>query len=141
MRFWDSSAIVPLLVPERHSTEIGRYAQEDIVTFVWWGARVELTSAMARRERKGELSVGEAARLTVRADALLDAWRDVRPSDELRGLAQRFVRVHPLRAGDAFQLAAAWTACEARPANMEFVCLDDRLRRAAVMEGFRLLPP
>ena len=140
MRFWDSSAIVPLLVAERHSNEIVRYAQEELVTFVWWGARVELTSAIARREREGELSIDEAGRLTVRADALLDAWRDVRPSNELRGLAQRFVRVHPLSASDAFQLAAAWTACEARPANMDFVCLDDRLRRVAAMEGFQLLP-
>jgi hypothetical protein len=44
--------------------------------------------------------------------------------------------VHPLRAADALQLAAAYVAAERRPATLEFVTLDDRLRLAAMKEGF-----
>jgi uncharacterized protein len=45
--------------------------------------------------------------------------------------------VHPLRAADALQLAAAVVAAERDPPSLEFVSLDDRLLEAASREGFR----
>jgi hypothetical protein len=52
--------------------------------------------------------------------------------------ALRFLRVHPLRAADALQLAAAFVAAERRPPSLELVTLDDRLVAAARKEGFRV---
>lgn len=46
------------------------------------------------------------------------------------------VRTHPLRAADAFQLAATLVASEYRPANLAFLSLDQRLSAAARREGF-----
>jgi hypothetical protein len=63
----------------------------------------------------------------------------VDPSDAIRETATRFVRVHPLRAADAFQLAAAYLATERRPAVLPFVTLDERLAVAARKEGFTVL--
>jgi hypothetical protein len=51
----------------------------------------------------------------------------------------RFLRVHPLRAADALQLAAAFLAAERRPSSLELVTLDDRLADAARKEGFELI--
>ena len=51
----------------------------------------------------------------------------------------RFLRVHPLRAADALQLAAAFIAAERRPSSLEVVTLDDRLAAAARKEGFALI--
>jgi hypothetical protein len=51
----------------------------------------------------------------------------------------RFVRVHPLRAADAMQLAAAFVASERRPASLAVVTLDDRLAEAMRKEGFVLI--
>jgi hypothetical protein len=48
------------------------------------------------------------------------------------------LRVHPLRAADALQLAAAFIAAERRPSSLEVVTLDDRLAAAARKEGFVL---
>jgi len=48
------------------------------------------------------------------------------------------LRVHPLRAGDSLQLAAAIIAAEHEPATLEFVSLDERLNEAASREGFRV---
>jgi predicted nucleic acid-binding protein len=48
----------------------------------------------------------------------------------------RFLRVHPLRAADALQLAAAFTAAERRPSSLAFVCMDEKLLAAAKREGF-----
>ncbi len=58
------------------------------------------------------------------------------PSDEIRASARRFLRMHPLRATDALQLAAALIAAERRPSTLTVVTLDDRLRDAAGREGF-----
>jgi uncharacterized protein len=67
------------------------------------------------------------------------SWHEVDPSDEIRETAVRFLRVHPLRAADALQLAAAFLAAERRPASLEIVALDDRLANAARKEGFAVL--
>lgn len=58
---------------------------------------------------------------------------------EANELAHRLLRVHPLRAADALQLAAATIAAERRPPTLTFVTLDDRLRAAADREGFRIV--
>jgi predicted nucleic acid-binding protein len=64
-------------------------------------------------------------------------WHEVDPSDTIREAAVRFLHVHPLRAADAFQLAAAFIAAERR--SLEVVTLDDRLAVAARKEGFGLI--
>ena len=61
------------------------------------------------------------------------------PSDPVREAAVRFLRVHPLRAADALQLAAAFIAAERRPSSLEVVTLDDRVAAAARKEGFALI--
>ena len=78
----------------------------------------------------------DAAVAFARLDALSASWLQVEPSDEIRETARRLLRVHPLRAADALQLAAAYAAAERRPPTMTFVTLDDRLRTAADREGF-----
>ncbi len=60
------------------------------------------------------------------------------PSDAVRSTAQRLLRVHPLRAADSLQLAAAIIAAEHEPGTLEFVSLNARLNEAASREGFRV---
>ena len=57
----------------------------------------------------------------------------------MRETATRFLRVHPLRAADALQLAAAFVVAENRPSSLELITLDDRLGDAARKEGFKVL--
>lgn len=139
MRFWDSSAIIPLLVAEPARERLLDALDQDPILIVWWGTPVECTSALARREREGSLTVSEATTALERLRALSNAWQEVLPSDPVRSAAQRLLRVHPLRAADALQLAAALLAAEREPATLEFVSLDERLNAAAQREGFRQL--
>jgi predicted nucleic acid-binding protein len=74
-------------------------------------------------------------------EALASAWIEIQPTGNLRGTAERLLAVHPLRAADAFQLAAALQWCRGQTAGMSIVSFDDRLRDAAHKEGFNLLPP
>jgi predicted nucleic acid-binding protein len=72
--------------------------------------------------------------------AALEAdWSEVSPSERLRALARRLLRVHDLRAADALQLAAGLAALDTRTEPLPFVTLDDRLALAASREGFPIL--
>ena len=64
----------------------------------------------------------------------------VAPTDDLRRRAGRLLSVHPLRAADALQLAAALIWCEEQPHGEVFVTLDVRLGEAAAAEGFVIHP-
>ena len=74
-----------------------------------------------------------------RLKQLAAGWHEIDPSDYVRETAARFLRVHPLRAADALQLAAAFIAAEQRPASLEMITLDDRLASAAQKEGFHVI--
>lgn len=106
---------------------------------VWWGSMVECVSALARRERDGSLDDRVVTIALQRLQQLASDWHEVDPSDAIREMAARLVRVHPLRAADAFQLAAAYMAAEQRPASLTIVTLDERLAAAARKEGFAVL--
>ena len=136
MRFWDSSAIVPLLVVEESSRRLQSLAAQDSAMLVWWGSAVECVSALARRERDGTLDDRVVTFAFQRLQRLASDWHEIDPSDAIRETAARFVRVHPLRAADAFQLAAAHVAAEQRPSSLTIVTLDERLASAARKEGF-----
>jgi len=64
----------------------------------------------------------------------------VAPGNRVRDRAGRLLAAHPLRVGDALQLAAALVWCDEAPHGNTFVCLDDRLREVARREGFAILP-
>jgi predicted nucleic acid-binding protein len=136
VKFWDASAIVPLLVAEESTRRLQTLAAEDSAMLVWWGSTVECISALARLERDGALNVRAMALALQRLRQLSAGWHEVDSSDEIRETAARFLRVHPLRAADALQLAAAFAAAERRPASLAIVTLDERLANAARKEGF-----
>jgi predicted nucleic acid-binding protein len=139
MRFWDASAIVPLLVDEPIRETLLGLLDGDSGMLVWWGTPVECTSAIARREREGALSVTEATGAVQRLRDISSGWHEILPSEIVRSVAQRLLRVHPLRAADSLQLAAAVVASEREPATLEFVSLDERLSEAASREGFPVI--
>ena len=136
MKFWDSSALVPLFIRESRTSALSALYQRDPDILAWWGSEVECVSAIGRLERAGALDSDGAEHALSRLDSLQHTWDEIQPVGEIRMTARRFLRVHPLRAADALQLAAAFVASERRPSTLEFVCLDDRLNDAARREGF-----
>lgn len=136
MKYWDSSALVPLLVKQARTVQMQALYRKNPEVLTWWGTRVECASAIARLEREGllqPLSVRTALR---RLDDVAVRWYEVEPADAVRERSQRLLRVHPLRAADALQLAAALVALP----GGDLICLDDRLSTAAEKEGLRVLP-
>lgn len=140
MRFWDTSAVVPLLLEQQATVEVAPLLSEDPEIVAWWGTPVECASAAARLRREGRLTVAEEDRVLELLARLRDSWLEVLPSEEVRARASRLLRVHPLKAPDALQLAAAriWADGSSGP---HLVTFDERLALAARLEGFRVLPP
>ncbi len=140
MRFWDSSALVPLLVEQGASRRLADLLRRDPDAVVWWGSSVECVSALCRLHREGGLSRSGLRQGHEILDALRAASFEVQPAAEVRARAERLLATHGLRGADALQLAAALVWCRERPQKVGFVCMDDRLRQAATAEGFQVLP-
>lgn len=140
MRFWDSSAIVPLLVGQAASASVVRIARSDPGMTVWWSTVVECASALARIDRTGTMHHATRRAALARLEVLSARWHEVTPAQRVRDVARRLLVEHPLRAADALQLAAAVVGSGEVSARLPFVCLDERLRAAAAGEGFPVLP-
>jgi predicted nucleic acid-binding protein len=141
VKFWDPSAIIPLLAEEPTRNRLLNLLEEDADILAWWGTPVEIASALARREREGLLTADEVTVALIAAHTLAESWHEIVPSESIRRTAERLLRAHPLRAADSLQLAAALIASDHDPMSLEFVCLDVRLTSAAQREGFLVIGP
>lgn len=141
MRFWDSSAIVPLLVKESTSSAIHQLLAEDRDMTVWWASEGECLSALMKLERGGQIAAEQLRIALARLTGFAAEWHEINPAREVREAAKRLLRLHPLRAADSLQLAAALLACENDPSAIELVTLDGRLGDAASRQGFTRVVP
>lgn len=107
MRFWDASALVPLIITEPQTRTARTLLEQDSEIVLWWGASVERASALARcwRENRIDRTAYDSGLSVVQV--LQAAAFEIQPSEEVRALAGRLLGRHALRAADAFQLAAA----------------------------------
>ncbi len=140
MKFWDTSAIVPLCVQETGTATVRDVLNEDPSLVIWWGTRTECTSAFMRRVREGHLKPNDARVARHALDAVVQAGIEIQPSESIRGTAERLFGVHPLRAANALQLAAAIQWCQGLTAGNGLVVFDRRLREAGFAEGFTVIP-
>ena len=139
MRFWDSSALLPLLVHEETSVRMTALYREDAAVVTWWGTPIECVSAIARLERDGALTASGVRNALERLEAARPSWAEVPAIDDVRDHAIRLLRVHALRAADSMQIAAALVACNVVPRGVAFVTLDSRQGVAAEREGFSVV--
>jgi predicted nucleic acid-binding protein len=139
LRYWDASALVPLLVSEATSPQVRHWLEDDPMIVTWAWSAVEITSAVERRFREGRLNQVDRRDVLARLSLLAGQWDEITDTLAIRRQANRLLARYPLRAADAGQLAAALVLFEDQPEGMGFVCLDQRLGHAAEMEGFCLL--
>lgn len=137
MRFWDTSAVVPLIIDQPASTGVRMLMEDDPDMVVWWGTSVECWSALARLRREDRLTGKEEESVHALLDVLRAHWAEILPSENVQRRAGRLLRFHPLRAADALQLAAALEWAGVTPSG-ELVTFDERLKEAARLEGFNV---
>jgi predicted nucleic acid-binding protein len=137
VRFWDSSALVPLLSDEPSTDAVYGLFGEDPDTIVACITPVEVTSAITRQAgfNLDLLSLAER-----RYSVLDTTWRIVDDYVRVLEVAREVVFRHRLRSGDAIQLASALIASRNEPSTLPFVTTDLELAAAARAEGFHTLP-
>ena len=124
---------------EETSSERTKQLEQDPLMVVWWGTSVEVESALFRRSSNSEIDAGNVERARTRLTFLSNSWIEIQPTDSIREMAKRLIRVHGLRSADSLQLAAALGACGNHPKNQNFLTGDQNLKRAATKEGFSCL--
>jgi len=144
----DSSALV-----KRHVAEIGsRWIQNEFAPdslnkiFTAKLSIVEVLSAFNRRRRDNTLTATDYTQISVEfLEAVENEYQILELSDAILLEAQRLLETHPLRAGDAVQLASATLAnAQLQSANLPaliFLASDARLLTAAKGEGLQTDDP
>lgn len=136
MTFWDSSAIVPLFVQENDTPTLQRLRAQSGPIAIWWATPTEVLSAIRAKRRARLVTASVTTRLVSAVTTMLPQQSfEVEPSEAVRVLAAGLLERHPLSAADALQLAAFLSV-----GGGTFVCLDRRLRDAALAEGAAVLP-
>jgi len=140
VRFWESSALVALVVEQRTSAQVRALEQEGVEAVAWVLSDVEVRSAIERLAREGTLTPEQARRDAQDSETVFRRLRTIDLIDAVKLRAKRLLARHALRAADALQLGAALLVADDNPESLEFVTLDERLAEAARREGFRILP-
>jgi hypothetical protein len=138
VRFWDSSAVVPLLVEQKPSSRVAAWVAGDDAMVLWTLTPVEVVSALRRLVRDKALAEEIARLAEVRLAEIVRACHVIIDVDPVKSLATRLLRLHPLRAFDALQLGAALHWVEGHPQGRTLHTLDSRLALAAQREGFNV---
>ena len=139
MKFWDSSAIVPLVCRENATASMLRLYSRDMDILVWGLTRTEVLSALCRHARDGSLSQKSFGEAKAKLEDLEADWTENVDYEGVRERAGRLLAIHALSAADALQLAAALVAVEERTRGFHFVTLDEKLAEAAAKEGFSVI--
>jgi len=137
--FWDTSAIVPLIIREEQTHSVKNILRDDKEMLVWWGTHTECFSAIQRRKLEQSISDASANHAKQLLKQISTHWTEVMPSQEVRNHAMRLLLRNPLRAADSLQLGAAMTWARARPLQHAFLSYDIKLNKAAEHEGFSVL--
>ena len=96
---------------------------------------VEVASALMRRWREGSFGAAQRDRALAALVTDLEALTVVEVAPPVAARARRLLEQHPLRAGDAVQLASCLLLRDATGGPVAFAAFDGRLNEAARAEG------
>ena len=135
MLYFDTSFLVPLVLPEatsaRITTFVRKLAADELAVSHW--ARVEFSSLLAREMRMGGLDAPAASQADARFEAMITgSFTTLVPREQDFTLAKQYLRRFEtgLRAGDALHIAIA----SGHGATVIY-SLDKKLIKAGAMLG------
>jgi uncharacterized protein len=135
VRFWDTSALLPLVIEEPRTLALRPLMERFLDPVVSFITPLELDAAVRRRTR----ALNDVDDVKVRHLMLHRELLVISEVDATIKRARRLIARHRLRAADAIQLAAAILARE-QVQHFPVITLDAELAAAAKAEGFTVLP-
>ena len=137
-RYFDASALVKRYVREANSTSIRRLLKLGPVATSRL-SEVEVASALGRRVREGAFTSEERDRAMTSLEEDLTVFIVVEVTPRITARSRELLRQHPLRAGDAVQLASCLYLQQELAEGVPFVAFDDKLAEAARHEGLNVV--
>lgn len=137
--FWDTSALIPVFFKEDSSKILSNLFVERVENVIWDLTPIEIFSALCRRQRQKEISTEEFDRAWRAWQLIESKVYQVRSYESVKDRAVRILRIHPLKAADAMQLAAALVSTKEISQGHYFFTLDRSLCEAANKEGFSVI--
>ena len=77
MRYWDASALVPLLVAKQSSDTVRQLLREDDHVITWAWTRTEMVSAIERRTRENSLPRARRREILERLTSFATTWDEI----------------------------------------------------------------
>jgi uncharacterized protein len=139
LRFWDASALVPLIIEEPASSACRDWIKQDPEVVLWGLTWLEVASAVERRVRDGRMSKSVRGAALARIRRIVGDAHEISDLPAVRTRALLLVARHALPSADAAQLGAALLAADPDPGSLTMVVLDHRLADAAEREGLAVL--
>ena len=138
-RYFDASALVKRYVREAGSTTVRRLLASEIPASSRL-SEIEVASGIIRRTREGAFTAPDRDRILAALQRDLPALAIVETIPEITAEAGALLLRHPLRAGDAIQLASCLYLHRQLAELVTFVAFDRRLLEAAQAEGLTVVP-
>lgn len=129
-----------LAVLEPSSGKLETLLRRDGEVALWWGAPLECASVLQAARRQERISDADLHKARSVLEHLRVRAFEIQPTEEVRARSLRILSLHPLRVAAALELAAALIWCRERTQKADFVSVDEPLRLAAALEGFRVFP-
>ena len=136
-RDFDASALAKRYLDEPGSVAVRRLTVSGTVATSRL-SEIEITSAVERRVREGVLSRDDRSAIAAALSRDLASMIVVELTADIASLAKNLLARHPLRSGDAIQLATAVYLAGQLGRRPPFVVFDDRLAAAATAEGLSI---
>lgn len=135
----ESSAILAWLLDEAAGGDVRGILREAETIVASDLTLIESDRVLVRAVVLGELTEAEAADRHAHLMTAASHWHVLRISPEIVERARQPFPGEPIRTLDAIHLASALVARGMLP-GLELLCLDERIRRAAVPLGLRVRP-
>ena len=128
--YLDASSLVKYFIEEEGSADVRALVESALPTTSRLSA-VEITSAICRRWREGQLSETARDQALERLEEVLAELYIIELTPEITESAQQLLQLHPLRAGDAIQLASYLAVKNRTGKTVLFSAFDHRLNETA----------
>jgi predicted nucleic acid-binding protein len=138
--YLDTSALVKRYFKEPYSEEVTSRWQEATEIATSSVAFAEAMAAFYRKKRESSIE-DEIIRQIV--DDFHEDWLSfirIQVNEELNSYVDTILKAHPLRGFDAIHLASAIVLHEKIPADLLFMCFDQKLTAAVKAEGLQTFP-
>lgn len=137
IRYFDASALTKRYVREPGSQQVHELLDDGVAATARY-TEIEILSALARRRREGQVEASDHARIAAKMREDMEALVLVELGAEVVDEASRLLDRHPLRAGDALQIASCIVLQRRAELPVSFVAFDQRCNDAARAEALRI---